>query len=193
MEGTFNFIRGIKSQEELKECLKKNGNLNLAELSDKDDNTLLHISARTPDNLTCMKIYIEHYKKYCKTRGSGNGTAFQGGLRAWVNKANKDGNIPLFYASYNGDTEMIRFLEDCGSNMHHKNNKNESALFMCIERSKTKAMISLLESANSKNKYNINEQNCNGDTVLHAACARGSILMVSYLLTRGAKMESANK
>mgnify|MGYP000264066453 CR=1 FL=1 len=56
---------------------------------------------------------------------------------------------------------------------------------MCVEHNRIKPLIYLIES---KYNYDISQTNITGDTILHQACAKGHIQMVSYLLTLGANM-----
>ena len=60
---------------------------------------------------------------------------------------------------------------------------------MCVEHNRMKPLIYLIQS---KHNYDISQTNISGDTILHHACSRGHIQMVSYLLTLGANIEAAN-
>lgn len=116
-------------------------------------------------------------------------SSFSNLLRSWVNSSNVEGYIPILYAALHGNLPMMQFLEECGSNMVYRTTKNENILFMCVEHNRIKPLIYLLEG---KYKYNVNETNHQGSTILHQAAMRGHLQIVSYLLTLGADIGLKN-
>ena len=60
---------------------------------------------------------------------------------------------------------------------------------MCVDHNRIKPLVYFLES---KNNYNINEENYRQETILHLAAYKGYVDIVSYLLTVGADMEAKN-
>ena len=64
MDKPFKQISSLRSNEDLREYLEKNRNLNLSIMVDKSNASLLHFAAFKND-LVKMKIFLQHYKAFC--------------------------------------------------------------------------------------------------------------------------------
>ena len=95
----------------------------------------------------------------------------------------------MHYAALHGNLEMIKFLEEVGSNMHYKTTKDENVLFMAAELNRIKTLIYLMQSSHN---FDVNTRNCHQETILHIAAKKGYIEMISYLLTQGADIEASD-
>ena len=128
-------ILQLKSLEDVRGYLEERPNLNLSIITDKNSCTLLHHAAFKNDFLK-LKLYIQHFKAFCDlTQGKAmnrNSATFISKLRAWANTANTEGCIPIHFAALHGSIDMIKFLEEIGSNIHYKTNDGENILFMCV-------------------------------------------------------------
>lgn len=89
MDKPFKQITSLKSNEDLREYLEKNRNLNLSLMTEKAGSTLLHFAA-FKNELVKLKIFLQHYKAFCEvTHGNKMYEAgFETKVKAWINTAN---------------------------------------------------------------------------------------------------------
>ena len=93
-----------------------------------------------------------------------------------VNKANNDGQTPLFAAAERGHVAAIKLLLGRGADMNKANTSGRTPVYVASARRKAEAVHVLLKAG-----ADARVANSNGDTVLHAAARYGGIDVVRVL------------
>jgi len=93
------------------------------------DKTLLYVKCENKDKDNDMvKFLIEH------------------GVN--VNKENKDGGTPLFFACENGDIDMVKFLVEHDADVNKENNNRETSLFFACKNGKNDVVKFFVKNKN---------------------------------------------
>lgn len=106
-----------------------------------------------------------------------------------INRPNKNGETPLFWAIRNHALEAIHLLLKLGANINFQNNQLETALFWAIRENLSIDIIAILISGT-----NVNHQNRCGDTPLSLAIKLNApIQTIEALLNAEANVYLKNK
>jgi ankyrin repeat protein len=130
--------------------------------------TLLHKTARCPDNERIIKRLIE--------------------LGIPVNEADYHGRTPLHYAVFTDNNPNIQILIDNKANLEAKDQQYYTLLHYAAESKygyqNAKSLI--------KNGADVNAETKTGITPLHLAAYRANIKTMSYLMENGANVKAAS-
>ena len=136
--------------------------------------TALHFAARIGD----LK-----FAKHCIKSGTD------------VNKRDKYGNTPLYYATVNGHFEIVKLLLEAGAdNNYVPYNWDSNPLDIAINKGHSKIAIEIL-----KHSCNRNYKDCYGNSPLHNAVRKGNLNIVNFIMKhihskiRNSYLESHNK
>ena len=140
----------------------KDKELPIWEYRSKENNnsTVLNISVyRKSFNIT--KILIE----YCKEK---NPTK----LKEFINAPNDQGIVPLHYASFRGDIQIIKILIENGADITKTTKRQLNVIHYCAQGNKPNSLmffyLKLKEDLNKNNKYElIKAKDGGGSTPLH--------------------------
>lgn len=144
----------------------KNSNILSINATEKDSETLLHISAF--GDVEGVKTLLE--------KGAN------------VNATNKDGDTPLLKAATFGNVEVLKYLLNKGANAHATDQYDRTPLHIAIQHNKVKVVSALLEKGED-----VNATNQHGDTPLYIAAEHNSEIVFGFLLDKGANIHIGNK
>ncbi|OXU25598.1 hypothetical protein TSAR_006618, partial [Trichomalopsis sarcophagae] len=124
---------------------------------DKNNNTLVHLSARI-GNYTLTQKYMDSH-----------------GIDP--NSINYSGEMPLMLAAESNQLEIVKLLNEYGANKRRPNSTP-----LCAIRSNDQAILNLLID---QDKEILNMMDWRGITALHTAVSRESYELVDILISRG--------
>lgn len=129
-----------------------------------------------------MKLYLEHMrrlfeKEYWNSTSQYKKSVKQA-IQSWVNEANNDGFTPVHYASYKGNVEMIKFLENLGASILVQNKAGLNVLHLAAQGDRMQSMIYLYD------RFELNCVDLKNGTPLHWACYMGSENVAAFLLAQ---------
>ncbi|XP_055604400.1 uncharacterized protein LOC129752655 [Uranotaenia lowii] len=93
------------------------------------------------------------------------------------------GRTPLHYAAQNNSVEVIQFLLEAGSNLHHQESSGATPLIRAIAQGHLEAYRTLLNAgADSGVVQTFRNRNFNHESVLHVVAERGHLAMMKILV-----------
>lgn len=105
-----------------------------------------------------------------------------------VNKANIDGQTPLYIVSRDGHYDIAKLLIDAGADVHNADQDGTTPLCVALAMEYPTIVQLLIDSG-----ADVNQANVDGDTPLHFASKGNDIEGVKLLIKAGADMTKKNK
>ena len=105
-----------------------------------------------------------------------------------VNKADKDGQTPLYWAAYKGHTECVKLLIDAGADINMANKYGWTPLREAAYNGRTECVKQLIAAG-----ADVNKANWHGQTPLYLAATGGHKECVEQLIDAGADVNMADK
>jgi|JI6StandDraft_1071083.scaffolds.fasta_scaffold48594_2 ankyrin repeat protein len=99
-------------------------------------------------------------------------------IEGWVNEVNNDGFTPLHYASYKGNLEMIRLLENLRASIVLETKAGLNVLHLAAQGDRMASMIHFYD------RFDLNCLDSKKGTPLHWACYMGSENVTTFLLAQ---------
>lgn len=94
--------------------------------------------------------------------------------RHGIHQRDRDGNTTLHYAAWNGHFEMVKWITKLGGNMHCVNNAGQTPLDAAIVQATAAQKPGYADIIRFFfQNVDVNQQDCNGNTLLHQLVASG--------------------
>ncbi len=135
--------------------------------TNKDDKTLLHISAKHGD-LECIKYLIDN--------------------KADVNVKDDKGQTPLHISARRGDLKCLKYLIDNKADVNVKDEGGQNVLHIFAWRGHLECLKYLIE-----NKADVNAKDKQGQTPLHISTMKSHLECVNYLIANKADVHEKNE
>ena len=106
-----------------------------------------------------------------------------------INARDDDGFTVLHSAAWSGDSELLQYLIENGSDIFSKTKNGRSCLHIAAEQGHLKICRVLLENYN----FVVHERDDDGLAVLHSAALGGDLELLQYLIENGSNILSKTK
>lgn len=186
--GSVRFSRKFKNQPEndlvvfthysdlgkIKEYLAKNPTTDVIAMRDVRVYTLLHIACLN-NQLELCKFYLDYL---VNTQNASKAT-----IKDWVNLKNDEGFCAFHFASFKGNLQIIRLLEEYGANLFEKNKKGLNALHIASQGDQPISIAFFMDKG-----IFLTDKDHNGNTALHWAAHSGAENAIASLASWGSPM-----
>ena len=161
----FNLVQSCNFKK-LSEFLALNPNLHITTFLDDHSHFLLHVACFHNQFEIC-RLLLNYAKE---------NQISQPEINDWVNGKTPDGYCPLHFASYHGNINLIKLLEDYGANFYIRTSSGLTIMHTAAEGDQP---ISIVYFRNKG--LSLKEKDYKGFTPLHKAAERGMENAIYYL------------
>jgi len=158
--------------------LQQNPEMEITTIKDARRYSLLHIACLNNQMTTC-RYFLEYVTKK---------NASERTLLLWVNSRTDEGFTPLHFASFKGNIQLIKLLENYGADIHSKNNQGLSVIHIAAQGDQPVSMAYFHFRGLS-----IEDIDVKGSTPLHWASFLGMENSVTYLTSWGSPLNIQDK
>jgi len=156
--------------EKITEFLDKNVEMDIISIKDARQYTLLHIACLN-NQINIAKCLFNHVK-YLKVPAQV--------ITEWVNAKTDEWFTALHFASFKGNIELIKLLEQYNANIHAENSQGLTVIHIAAQGDQP-VSIAYFRSKG----LNTDTPDVKGSTPLHWACFLGMENSAAYLVTLG--------
>ena len=147
---------------------------------EENEETVIHISIKTKD-IHIISIIL----KYCQKNIS------KEDFRKLINKKNSKGVVPLHYASFQGNVDIIKYLINYGADINALTKRDLNIIHYAAQGNQPNSLVYFYLF--HRDKINLENVDKGGSTPLHWASYSSSVEFALYLINYGVDINKKDK